>query len=232
MIVVHYLEESRANRIVWLLEELNLPYEIKVYYRNPKTHHAPPELAEVHPSAASPILTDGEYTIPESGLIVEYLIETYGKDSELAVKSPEESLHVRYGVMQCESNFMIAAMQIFVNSFARKQLPWGLGMFGNKLLDTIEKGYAKPELLLSLDMLDNTIKDNGGYYSNGHLTGADIMYDTSVNLVRMLSVVKDFNARFPNIAQWQKTIAQRPAYKKMLQIAADVRTNKPSKSKL
>src|ERR1700712_2102436 len=83
MIIVHHLENSRSQRILWLLEELGLPYEVKRYQRNEKTMLAPPELLAVHPLGKSPVVTDGDITVAESGAIVEYLMDTYGAASGL-----------------------------------------------------------------------------------------------------------------------------------------------------
>jgi glutathione S-transferase len=78
MIVVHHLNNSRSQRVLWLLEELELPYEIKRYKRDPQTMLAPTSLREVHPLGKSPVITDGKLTLAESGAIIEYLIERYG----------------------------------------------------------------------------------------------------------------------------------------------------------
>src|ERR1044071_7932276 len=79
MITVHHLNNSRSQRILWLLEELELPYEIVRYERDPKTMLAPATLRAIHPLGKSPVITDGDATIAESGAILEYLVETYGK---------------------------------------------------------------------------------------------------------------------------------------------------------
>ena len=78
MIIVHHLNNSRSQRILWLLEELGLEYEIKRYQRDPKTMLAPPSLRAIHPLGKSPVITDDGVTIAESGAIVEYLVERYG----------------------------------------------------------------------------------------------------------------------------------------------------------
>ena len=78
MIVVHHLNNSRSQRVLWLLEELGLPYEIKHYQRDAKTMLAPPELRAVHPLGKSPVITDGDTTVAETGAIVEYLLEQHG----------------------------------------------------------------------------------------------------------------------------------------------------------
>src|SRR6267378_2117962 len=79
MLTLHHLNDSRSQRILWLLEELGLPYEMKRYQRNAQTRLAPPELEAVHPLGKSPVITDGEVKIAESGAIVDYIIRTYGK---------------------------------------------------------------------------------------------------------------------------------------------------------
>ena len=79
MLTLHHLNDSRSQRILWLLEELGMPYEIKRYQRDATTRLAPPELMAVHPLGKSPVITDGGITIAESGAIVDYLIRTYGK---------------------------------------------------------------------------------------------------------------------------------------------------------
>src|SRR5262249_20689719 len=78
MIVVHHLNNSRSQRVLWLLEELELPYELRHYQRDPRTLLAPPELRAIHPLGKSPVITDGDITLAESGAIIEYLVERYG----------------------------------------------------------------------------------------------------------------------------------------------------------
>jgi len=83
MIIVHHLNNSRSQRVLWLLEELNLEYEVKHYERDPTTMLAPVSLRAVHPLGKSPVITDGELTLAESGAIIEYLVDRYG-DGRLA----------------------------------------------------------------------------------------------------------------------------------------------------
>src|ERR1700736_2199460 len=85
MLTLHHLNDSRSQRILWLLEELGLPYEMKRYQRDTKTRLAPPELTAVHPLGKSPVITDGDVRIAESGAIVDYIIRTYGKGAMMLV---------------------------------------------------------------------------------------------------------------------------------------------------
>ena len=79
MITVHHLNQSRSQRVLWMLEELELPYELVKYERDPETMLAPKSLEAIHPLGKSPVITDGDVTVAESGAILEYLVETHGK---------------------------------------------------------------------------------------------------------------------------------------------------------
>src|ERR1700722_13170116 len=90
MLTLHHLNDSRSQRILWLLEELGVPYEMKRYQRAPKTRLAPPELVAIHPLGKSPVISDGDLKIAESGAIVDYLIRTYGNGKMMpAMGSPD-----------------------------------------------------------------------------------------------------------------------------------------------
>ena len=94
MLIVHHLNNSRSQRVLWLLEELGVPYEVKRYERNTETMLAPPELKQVHPLGKSPVITDDGLTIAETGLICEYLCDRYGQGrlaptKSIGVDSPE-----------------------------------------------------------------------------------------------------------------------------------------------
>ena len=88
MLTLHHLNDSRSQRVLWLLEELGLPYEIKHYQRNAETRLAPPELAKIHPLGKSPVITDGDTTIAESGAIVDYIIRRYGQGKDKPAMMP------------------------------------------------------------------------------------------------------------------------------------------------
>jgi glutathione S-transferase len=94
MITVHHLNNSRSQRVLWLLEELGIPYEIKCYERDPETMLAPASLCEVHPLGKSPVITDGELTLAESGAIIEYPVKRYGNGR--LVPAPDTPEHLRY----------------------------------------------------------------------------------------------------------------------------------------
>ena len=106
MITVHHLNNSRSQRVLWLLEELGVPYEIKRYMRDSQTMLAPPELRAVHPLGKSPVITDGGNTIAESGAIIEYLVERYGGGRLIPAAGSPERLRYTYWLHFAEGSAM------------------------------------------------------------------------------------------------------------------------------
>src|ERR1700675_985042 len=106
MIIVHHLNNSRSQRILWLLEELGLEYDIRRYQRDPKTMLAPPELRAVHPLGKSPVITDGDLTLAESGAIVEYLAGRYGTGKLVPAAGTPEHLRYLYWLHYAEGSAM------------------------------------------------------------------------------------------------------------------------------
>ena len=106
MITVHHLNNSRSQRVLWLLEELGLTYEIKRYERDPKTMLAPASLHEVHPLGKSPVITDGDLTLAESGAIIEYLVDRYGNGRLRPAIGTPEYLRYTYWLHYAEGSAM------------------------------------------------------------------------------------------------------------------------------
>ena len=106
MIIVHHLNNSRSQRLLWLLEELNIPYEIKRYQRDAKTMLAPPELRHVHPLGKSPVITDGNVTLAESGAIMEYILEKYGMGRLMPKPATPEKVRYTYWMHFAEGSAM------------------------------------------------------------------------------------------------------------------------------
>ncbi|HEX4857463.1 MAG TPA: glutathione S-transferase, partial [Usitatibacteraceae bacterium] len=106
MLTVHHLNNSRSQRILWLLEELDVEYRIKKYERDAQTLRAPDSLREVHPLGKSPVLTDGKVTVAESGAIIEYLVETYGKGRLIPAAGSEARRRYTYWLHFAEGTAM------------------------------------------------------------------------------------------------------------------------------
>jgi glutathione S-transferase len=198
MIVIHHLNNSRSQRILWLLEELRVPYEIKFYQRDATTNLAPPELKAVHPLGKSPVMTDGALTIAESGAIVDYLIRRHG-DGRLAPK-PGTDAHEKYleWVHYAEGSGM---------------LPLMLNLYTMRLGDAAAP--LKPRI-------DSEIDNHLGYV-NGALAGKDYMLGEFGGADVQMSFVGEVGRAFgrlgphPNIAAWVERLHERPAFKTALE---------------
>jgi glutathione S-transferase len=199
MIVVHHLNNSRSQRVLWLLEELAVPYEIKRYQRDPQTNLAPPELKQVHPLGKSPVITDGNQTVIESGAIIDYLIRHYGKGRlQPGVETPEYDQYQQW-LQYAEGSAMLPLM---LNLYVGR-----LGEAGAPL---------KPRI-------DSEIANHLGYI-NGSLAGRQFLVgndlsgaDIQMSFVGEVAGVFGLRAQYPNLDAWTKRLHERPAYKKALE---------------
>jgi glutathione S-transferase len=199
MILVHHLNDSRSQRILWLLEELGAEYEIKHYQRDPQTRLAPPELEAIHPLGKSPIITDGARTVVESGAIVDYLVRRHG-DGRLQ-PAPESTLYDQYvqWVHYAEGSAMLPLLLRFYVS--------RLGDAGAPLHPRIES-----ELARHLGYFNASL--NGRQFLVGDsLTGADIMMSFVAELAGLLKLLPEY----PAVDAWLTRMHDRPAYQRALQ---------------
>jgi len=199
MIVVHHLNDSRSQRILWLLEELELPYEIKPYQRDAQTRLAPPELKKVHALGKSPVITDGNRTIIESGAIIDYVIRRHGGGR--LQPSPETPAYDDYQqwMHYAEGSAMLPLM---LNLYAAR-----LGEAAAPLKPRIESEIAN-----HLAYIDGALKGRQ-FLVNDALTGADIQ----MSFVGEVAGAFGKRAKYPNLDAWTKRLHQRPAYKKALE---------------
>jgi len=197
MIVVHHLNDSRSQRVLWLLEELDTPYQIKFYQRDAVTRLAPPELKAVHPLGKSPVITDNGQTVAESGAIVEYLLRHYG-NGRLQVaaggadyESYQQWLHYAEG-----SAMLPLLLKLYVGR---------LGEAGAPLAPRIESEIAN-----HLGYIDQALHGRQWLVGNA-LTGADIQMSFVGEAARGL------RAAYPNIEAWVRRFQALPAYRRALE---------------
>jgi len=198
MIVVHHLNDSRSQRILWLLEELGLPYEIKPYQRDAQTRLAPPELKKVHPLGKSPVITDGNRTIIESGAIIDYVIRRHGKGRlQPAPETPEYDEYVQW-MHYAEGSAM---------------LPLMLNLYTTRLGDAAAplKPRIDGEIANHLAYIDGALKGRQ-FLLGDTLTGADIQ----MSFVGEVAGAFGLRAQYPNLDAWTKRLHERPAFKKAL----------------
>jgi len=214
MLTVHHLENSRSQRVLWLLEELGVEYEIKRYERDKKTMLAPPELREIHPLGKSPVITDEGKTIAESGAIVEYLIERYGNGRLLPVAGSAERLRYTYWMHYAEGSAMPPLLlKLVFEKMKTGPVPFFVKpvvrMIANKVL-TI---FVNPQLKLHSEYVDSEL-GKSKWFAGDELSGADIQMSFPLEAAVART---GGEAKLPNIRAFVETIQGRPAYKRALE---------------
>lgn len=198
MLTVHHLNNSRSQRILWLLEELELDYELKGYQRDAETNLAPPELEAVHPLGKSPVITDGSNTIIESGAIIDYILRVHGAGRLMPTAGSVE--HEQY-------------LQWLHYAEGSAMLPLMLRMYTGRLPDggAALQPRIDDELNRHLGYLDKSLEGVDWFVGNT-FSGADIQLSFVAELVPLLHPT----ASFPNLAAFRDRLQARPAYKKAL----------------
>ncbi|CAA0080449.1 Glutathione S-transferase GstA [Halioglobus japonicus] len=198
MLTVHHLNNSRSQRILWLLEELELDYELKCYQRDADTNLAPPELAAVHSLGKSPIVTDGENTIIESGAIIDYILRKHGDGRLLPAQGSVEHEHYLQWLHYAEGSVMLPLMLRMYTG----RLPDG----GAALQPRIED-----ELNLHLGYMNNSLEGVDWFVGN-RFSGADVQLSFAVEIAPLLHSLE----QLPNLAAFRERIHARPAYQRAL----------------
>ncbi|HEX6374830.1 MAG TPA: glutathione S-transferase [Allosphingosinicella sp.] len=194
MIVVHHLENSRSQRILWLLEELGLPYEVRRYRRDRKTMLAPPELRRVHPLGKSPLIEDDGQTVAETGAIVEHLVEK--ADGRLGPpRRREDVLRYRHFLHYAEGSLMPPLLVMLV---VRR-----LGLFGRPARAPVQKMIDQ-----HLDWLEAQLAGRP-WFAGEAFTAADIMMSFPLEAARHRAGLGESR---PNLIDWLERIHARPAY--------------------
>ena len=199
MLTLHHLNDSRSQRILWLLEELGTPYEMKRYQRDAKTRLSPPELEEIHPLGKSPVITDGDLKIAESGAIVDYLIRTYG-DGKMMPKAgtPQYETYNEW-LHYAEGSAMLPLM---LNLYVSR-----LKEAGSPLHPRIDSEIAN-----HLGYVDGALKGRE-FFVGQSLTGADIQMSFVGEMAKVFGKLEPY----PNLAAWLGRMHVRPAFQRSIE---------------
>jgi glutathione S-transferase len=198
LIKVHHLNNSRSQRVLWLLEEIGLEYEVVRYHRDPKTMLAPASLRAIHPLGKSPIIEDGSLRLAETGLIVDYLVSQYGKGLE-PVHAGEAHWRYRYWLHYAEGSLMSPLLLKLVVS--------KLGLFGWPA-----RRFADSQIRLHLDYLEKELNP-GPWFVGSEFSAADIMMSFPLEAAAWQG---GLNASRPNLMNFLARIHARPAFQRAL----------------
>ena len=213
MIVVHHLNNSRSQRVLWLLEELGLEYEIKFYQREPSMR-APASLRAVHPLGKSPVITDGENTIAETGAIVEYLVDGYGKGRLIPPPDTKARLQYTYWLHYAEGSLMPPLlMGLIAGRIAGPQVPWFVRPVAKRISATLRDTYIAPSLKLHFDFIEDELRSRA-YFTGDEFTAADVMMSFPLEAA---SVRAGLDQSRPKTWDWLQRIHARPSYQRALE---------------
>jgi glutathione S-transferase len=213
-ITVHHLEHSRSQRILWLLEELGMPYEIRRYQRHPKTSLAPPELRQVHPLGKSPVIVDGDITVAETGAIVEYLLERYGQGRLVPPAGTAEKRRWTYWLHFAEGSAMPPLVMKLVFLRVRgAPMPFFARPIARGIADKVIGSFVQPGIDRHNAFIESELTASP-WFASAEFSAADVMMSFPVEAA---AVRGGLDARYPNTLAWLKRVQARPAYMRALE---------------
>ena len=213
MITVHHLNNSRSQRVLWLLEELGLEYEITHYQRDPKTMLAPDTLRAVHPLGKSPVITDGAVTVAETGAIVEYLLERYGHGRLIPAAGTAERRHYTYWLHFAEGSAMPPLLlKLIFDRIPTLPMPFFVKPIARAISSQVLERMVLPNLRRQLDFMEGELT-RGEWFAGAEFSAADIQMSFPVEAAAQRA---GLDASRPKLMAFLKRIHARPAYKKAL----------------
>ncbi|OGB16443.1 MAG: glutathione S-transferase [Burkholderiales bacterium RIFCSPLOWO2_12_67_14] len=212
MLTVHHLNNSRSQRVLWLLEELGVPYEIQRYERDPKTLLAPPSLRQVHPLGKSPVLTDGEATLAESGAIIEYLVETYGEGRLAPAAGTPAFRRYRYWLHYAEGSLMPPLLLKLVFDQVEKA-PLLVRPVAKAISATVKRRFITPNLTQHLDFLEAELASSP-WFAGRSFSAADVQMSFPVEAAAARAGLDESR---PKLMDWLRRIHARPAYQRAIE---------------
>jgi glutathione S-transferase len=212
MIVVHHLNNSRSQRVLWLLEELGLPYEIKRYQRDPKTMLAPAALREVHPLGKSPVLSEGDLTLAESGAIMEYLVERHGRGRLIPPAGTRDRLRYTYWLHFAEGSAMPPlVMKLVFDRIEKGPMPFFVRPVARAIAGRVKTNFIEPNIARQLDYMEAEL---GPWFAGAQFTAADIQMSFPVEAAAARG---GLDARRPKLMDFLGRIHAREAYRRALE---------------
>jgi len=211
MVIVHHLNNSRSQRVIWLLEELGVPYEVKRYERDAQTMLAPVELRAIHPLGKSPVITDNGKVIAETGAIIEYIIETYGQGRLIPAAGTAERLRYTYWLHYAEGSAMTPLLLKLVFTALPTRAPGLLRGLVKAVANGAQTGFIDPQLKAHVDYWDDELAKSA-WFAGQDFTAADIMMSFPLEA----GAARAGAASRPHVKAFLERIHARPAYREAL----------------
>ncbi|KAJ4468851.1 thioredoxin-like protein [Lentinula aciculospora] len=210
MLTVHHLNDSRSQRILWLLEELEVPYEIKNYHRLPSMQ-APSELLAVNPLGKAPVITDGEINIAESGAIIEYILRKHGQGKITpSAEGSQSAVDDLYFLHYAEGTLMPILVQKLIFSLVPARSPWVIRWFLKVVFNELSRQIVEPELKKNIDMIESHLAKKDWLAGSSGPTAADY------SMCMCLEILEQEKVAGPAMIAYVKRMQARPAYRRAL----------------
>ena len=214
MITVHHLNNSRSQRVLWLLEELGIEYEIKRYERDKKTMLAPAALKKVHPLGKSPVITDGNVTVAESGAIVEYLVEKYGEGRLVPPPGTPSKLRYTYWLHYAEGSLMPPLlMKLVFKRVEKAPMPFFVRPVARAIAKGAGTSFIDPQIKLHLGYIEEELGKHA-WFAGKDFTAADIQMSFPLEAAASRG---GLDAQWPKLTAFLERIHARPAYQRALE---------------
>jgi glutathione S-transferase len=214
MIIVHHLNNSRSQRVLWLLEELGLEYEVKRYQRDPKTMFAPATLRAVHPLGKSPVLSDGPLTLAESGAIVEYMADRYGVGRLAPLHGTPERVPYLYWIHYAEGSAMPPLLlKLIFSRLPQPPMPLLLRPLARAISNGVSSRLIDPALKNHLDFMESELATRD-WFAGREFSAADIQMSFPLEAARARG---GLDATRPRLMNFLERIHARPAYGRALE---------------
>jgi glutathione S-transferase len=213
MIIVHHLNNSRSQRILWLLEELGLDYEIKRYQRDPKTMLAPPELKAVHPLGKSPVITDGDLVVAESGAIIEYLTAREGGRLVPAAGTPARLRYTHFLHFAEGSMMSPLLLKLVFDKIESTPMPFFVKPIARGIAQKVKGTFVLPQIALQLGYLEAELGKHA-WFAGDEFSAADIQLSFPLEAAASRG---GLDARYPKLTDFLARIHARPAYRRALE---------------
>lgn len=218
MITVHHLENSRSQRILWLLEELQLDYDIQRYARDPETMLAPDALREIHPLGKSPVVTDDDLTLAESGAIVEYLVETYGPAGLRPEPGTQDRRRYTFWLHYAEGSAMPPLLlKLVFDRLSQPPVPLLIRPVAAAIAHGVTQRFIGPQIERHLGYMNDEL-DGSDWFAGDAFTAADVQMSFPLEAAYARGVLDE---RHPRLTDWLQRIHARPAYQAALERGGD-----------